>query len=177
MYRFIVLVLSLMIFSACSSYSTKKNITKSVISFNGGSFDDFEWDSSLDFNRTSWFNGITMSYDILIAKIEKKSKFSKWFDGSEKEYLDQCKSIYITAAYNKLGETSNSAYIKNEIESSGLKHISVSGFARHLKSHPNFQAWHLSFHKISAYCFDKMGNGPKVIKVVIPSFKTSNILN
>ncbi len=175
MFRYLIFALILTVLSSCASKS-HKNISKADISFNGGIYRDLEWTESLVFKRTSWFSGISMGHDILIAKLDKGSKFSNWLGKTEKEYLDKCKSLYVTVAYTKLGESNSMAFMMAEIENSGLKELSVSTFANNLKSHSDYEAWNLKFHKISAFCFDNPGSSPKKITVAIPSYKTSNIL-
>ncbi len=167
--KFIYQILFVFLFVACATNSSRRPVHNTQVKLSGGTYQDKEWEDELIFNRTSWFKDATMTHEILLSKLDSHSPFKSWL-GSEEGSLDKCSIFYIALVYSDINAKHNNGFIINQLESNGLKEISILDFSHHVKAHQNTQDWNLSKHKVVGLCHSKVVE--KGIKVEIPGFKT-----
>lgn len=164
-------VLFCVIFDGCSHYS--KNVIKTgTFSLRGGKSEETTWSESLLFNRTSWYSELTMSLDLLLAKIDAQSPFWKWLDSNEQKLVVDCSAFYVVMAYTLDSKVISHPEIKSQFEKSGFNEVLIPQFAKNLKAHPEFIPMGYQQHKIYGVC----QKGPvKSIEFSLPGYLTQSL--
>ena len=161
----------LFLLAACSSLSHNQ-ISKTEVGFTSGVAQSNSWDDVLIFKRISWFYGVKLSFDLLYWQADQVSPFSQWFSADEKELLLKCYPLLIGVSYSGDGDNFSQAMMKMEMEKNGFKNVSVSEFARNLKSHPHYFKWNLKRYKVEGFCRsqEKSIKG-RYVYISVPGFK------
>ena len=177
--RGFITIFLLLLVSSCASGPSNK-VRQKEIGITGGNFERKSWDDTLTFNRTSWYIGASLSYDLWLAKIDKSSPFTNWLESNKNQY-GECREFYVGLIYTNNLSTSVSlespASIKKQITELGFDEVSISPFKSHLSAHIVSQQWHLRNHKVAGFCYKKMSSIPKEIPISLPGYKTINALD
>lgn len=171
----LTIVLSLVV--SCASTTSNNKTTHTNVRFSDGVYEDKQWSEDLDFYRTSWYKGATLSYDLLLAKVDKSSPYANWFESSKDSYANKCKRFYVGLLYSSDLEPASITRIKSQISNKGYKTISISQFKSHISSHYVFEQWHLQRHKVVGFCYEGIGEPADRINITLPGFKEENVLS
>jgi hypothetical protein len=175
--RGLIIVMGVIAFiTSCASTRSNNKVTHTDVTFTDGVYKDKEWDEDLDFYRTSWYKGATLTYDLLLAKVDKNSAYANWLESSKESYGKKCKEFYIAMLYSGDQEPTSIAKIKSGITNSGFKEVSVAQFKAHISSSYVFEQWHLQRHKLVGYCYEGIGSPEDFINITLPGFKEENVL-
>ncbi|OIQ19099.1 MAG: hypothetical protein BM556_07390 [Bacteriovorax sp. MedPE-SWde] len=150
MNKFILLV-SIAALTSCASLN--KNMTKvGTAKIRGGIYKNTKWDSSLEFKRVSWFQELTMLYDVIYTEIPEESSFRTWFSRDERRRLKDCGQVFLSMNYSYTSEKISHSLFKAQMRDHRYEHVVAPDFTRSLKMHPDFQQLSLSLHKVNLYC-------------------------
>ena len=174
--KYILFFNLIFILQACSSFQNLNEAISGDVSFKGGRHEDYSWSESMTFQRTSFYRGATMAYDVLFHKLERNSPFTKWLDDSEKEHLNRCNTLIIAMFYVESMQPTSSAYLRKEIEKQNFKEILIPGFNQFLKNHPTYQQYYFYSHKITAFCGQSTIGQDKAITMSVPGFNKITVL-
>jgi hypothetical protein len=174
--RGLILVTTMMaLIVSCASTRSSNKVSHSDIRFPDGVYKDKSWDEDLVFYRTSWFKGATLSYDLLLVKLDKNSSFSNWLEKSKETYDKDCKQLLIGMFYSGRTEPASLAEIKAQVLKLGYKEVSVASFKDHVSSHYVYEQWHLTTHKLVGFCYQGIGTPSDIINISIPGFNQVNV--
>jgi len=163
---FIILLLQ-----SCSNLSN--NIVKEGdFSLTGGFHGEKKWNSTLVFNRYSWFHELTLYYDVMIADIDNSSPFYNWFSASEKRIISACKKKKIVMAYELDSRRVSHFMFEDEVKKVGFDKILTPNFEKSLNLHPDHERQSLQLYKSYVLCGSK---DVEKAQVSFPSFKAVNV--
>ena len=173
-----ILPLLFVLICSCSVYKTRNKVYNTNVNFMGGVYNTEKWSKSLIFQKNSWFQDATVQYEILITKMDRSSPFAKWM-GSDILRLSQCNEFYIALVYaniNAQGGTSvgGTSVLFSEFEKLGLDDVSLPEFSRQIRSHQNFNDWHLARHKVVGFCQKK--SNIQQIFITLPGYESHKVL-
>lgn len=161
----ITILLLLSFTLSCSIINrTRKNLNISTAPLKGGVFHDKKWNDKLIFKRYSWYSETILHYDILLAKLDTKSKFSNWLE-ADKYKIENCAEFYIALIYAKPLERFSKTYLITQIEKQQTKSYILPDFSAHLRSHPNLRDWGLDRHRVLGLCRNTLNKNPYVIDI------------
>lgn len=138
-------------------------IKQGEYTISGGVFENQKWESSLDFERTSWFKELTLTFDVFLAKIDKASPFYQWFSEDEKKMVESCldSRVSLTYAWDPMQVSRSSFY--DELEKQGYERLSIPTFHSNVKMHPNFARINVYLYKTSLICRKKLGSEKLIV--------------
>lgn len=157
---------------SCSTMS-KNFIKKGSLQLNGGVYLDKQWSDSLFFKRVSWHQELTLLFDLLSTRVDKKSSFHYWFSKHEQEAVAQCGDFLVVLSYALDSERISTAMFVEQMQYNGYERISIPHFAASLKLHPDFERHSLKLYRIYGLC--KKHHDQKSIIVSFPSFNNTRI--
>jgi hypothetical protein len=172
-----LIILSLFLLQSCTTFVGYNQEVTSSVDFKGGVHKDTKWDESMIFQRTSWYKGATMAYDILIHRLDRNSQFAKWLGESEMEYVNKCQSLLIVLLYTGDMQPTSEAMMKLEIEKNNYKEVNLLKFKQYLLNHQAYVTSQLFAHKFTAYCGQHVIGDSRIINMSIPGFKRVEVLN
>ena len=135
----------------CSSLNQNK-VARGTFNFHGGVSRSQEWSESLDFKRYSWFKGLTLVFDLLIAPLPPDSPFYDWASPGEKGALQSCHQTLVVLNYNQGHPRATQGVFVQQMEKSGYSKVGLPNFSRHLKMHPSYNESGLQLYRIYALC-------------------------
>jgi len=141
-----------LVLSGCAAYKSYNQTTEGLVILRGGVFGNETWDDSLEFERLSWYHGMSLYYDTLIYSPDKNSPFFKWFSDTEKEYLSKCRHFVVTAGYSADPTKISHVSFREQMKLNGYDDVVVNNFASFLKTHPSSSDWRLQNYKILGFC-------------------------
>lgn len=171
----LILILSFLVYG-CSSFQKVNDTVSGEVLFKGGKYQDFSWKDSMVFQRTSFYRGATMAYDVLLHKLDRKSPFVKWFDDSEKKYLSKCHTLLIGIFYVEATQPTSMAFMRQEITNQSYQEVFLPGLNQYLKNHPTYQQYYLFSHHISAFCSQETMIKEAPIVMSLPGFNKVKLL-
>lgn len=172
------MVNKIIIFLALASLSISCAITSQNTSANGefvitgGTSGNKIWNEGLVFKKKSWYKQTTLVYEVMLAEITKDSPFYAWFSTSEKSNLLSCKRPYILLDYTFDASILPRSLVREQLHAKGFKEVSVNGFSRELKNHPQYKISNLLYYKIKGYCLSSEKS--EALNLYLPGFQKSN---
>lgn len=164
----LVLILSAFFFSSCSNLT--KNMTK-VGSFvvRNGNYADKTWKENLSFARYSWYQEMSLQYDVMLARIESNSSFNFWFSADELKQINECADFRIALLYTlDSKKIAHSAFFE-QAEVANFHRIELMTFKKQLLMHPDSTENSLNLYQVYGLC--KKTKDLKPIVINFPSFQ------
>lgn len=179
MIKIIILITFLLSMSGCSYYKGYKGhnrADKMNVRIKGGVYKKSQWDDTLEFKRTSFYEGAKLTHDVIITRLDKTSPFYKWM-GKDKNMLTDCTEVFVALFYKDMNafRAVPISYIRNQVVEIGFQELVIQNFAYYLRQHYAFEQWVFNDHKIYGYC-NRSGIKTKKIHLVMPGFKQVNLL-
>ena len=141
------------IFCCLSCGNLSKNMIKQgKTEMRGGTKGSQTWNSDLVFSRYSWYQELTMVFDLLLARVDNTSPFYAWFSQSEKETFSKCADAMVSMTYALDQKKVSHQSFMIEMEKNGYNQLLVPGFESFLKLHPDFNKYSFSLYKVHGYC-------------------------
>lgn len=165
-------VIFLILGVSCSVRDTRKNFTHGDVSFVGGSYQEINWEESMNFKRYSWFSEASLRYDILLHRIDPSSKFVQWLE-RDKSLLENCNHLYIALFYSARNTDFKPTYFASQFEKVGYESLKLMDFDGFLKAHPAYQDWRLFAHKSYGFCKKDLNTNP--VKIKIPGYAPQKV--
>jgi hypothetical protein len=164
----------LVLFFLLSCSSLNKNMTKSgELSLKGGVFHNQSWSESLVFSRNSWFKELTLIFELLSTRIDKRSPFYQWLSETEKRSIANCEDSLVVVTYAQDPDRISRAMFIEQLKGLGYERFSLVNFGRHLKMHPHYETLSLQLYQVDGLCLEK-DRGEK-LTVRFPGFKEVNL--
>ena len=145
-----IFAISIFIFS-CSNFSTNL-VRRGELPLKGGRYGNQEWNQVLPFKRLSWYQGMTLVFDLLYTKVEQGSPFYRWFSQSERETLEQCQDHYVVMSYELDSQNISRRKFLNKVEKFGHRRIYLGHFERYIQTHPGGESLSLSLYRTYGLC-------------------------
>lgn len=170
MTKFFWAISILVLFGSCSNLS--KNFSKKgEFVLRGGTFQNSQWNKTLEFDRYSWFHEVTMVYDLIVARVDPRSPFYDWFSTAEKGTLANCSDSYLVVDYALDADRISKKMVENDAKRAGYEKIALNSFKSHLSLHPDVEALSLQLYDVYGFCYKgELSSREKVI-VRFPGFK------
>jgi len=167
--RSILILISLFFIFACSTLD--KNLVKADKYYvNGGVYKNLKWEDDLEFNRVSWFKELTLSFDLLYAKVPEESPFYNWFSKSERDMMKTCVDHKVVLTYAWDPMTISREQFFADMEEQGYERLSLPDFHTHVKMHPNFARFNIYLYKTHLLCRKKLMG--KSLTISFPGFQS-----
>ncbi len=138
----------------CSSLS-RNYIQTGELTLRGGVYNSQRWSDRLNFDRYSWFEELTLVFDLLLVPVDKSSPFYYWFSTSEKEALARCEKAFIYLNYVQDSDKISKGMFLKQMEKFGYSKIAITSFKQHLRMHPSYSYLSLKLYNTAALCLDK----------------------
>ena len=135
----------------CSSLNRNK-VAEGSVNFRGGISHSREWSESLNFKRYSWFKGLTLVFDLLVAPLPPDSPFYHWASPGERGALQSCHKVLIVLNYNQGHPRATQGMFVQQMEKSGHTKVGLPNFGKHLKMHPGYNESGLQLYRSYALC-------------------------
>lgn len=172
MKRIRLLFCFLLLFSGCSTLS--KNMVKSgKVNLNGGVKGQKTWHDTLEFNRLSWFQELTMYFDLLYTKVDSNNPFSHWFSTSERRMANSCKELYLVVSYSLDSKKISRNEFVQQMSKQGYKEIALPHFEQNLRLHPDYAQLSFGLYKFHGFCLKTQRS--KEPFLIFPGYGTQKV--
>jgi len=158
----------------CSS-STKNQIHQNQFFIREGNYQNKKWSDNLVFKRTSWFQEISMLFDVLSSEINSSSPFYEWFSAFEKSEISKCEHFVLILSYHLAETRLSEGMFVGELKKSGYQVIEIPHFKDNLKLHPDYLNELLEHYKIRGAC-RKASSGKLDLIISFPGYTPVNII-
>lgn len=163
-------VITLLVIMSCASFS-ENFVKEGRIFLNNGRFEGERWSDNLEFQRVSWFQELTLLYDLLYWEVDNLSPFYKWFDEFEKKSLSQCSQSFVVLNYALDSSKISKLDFFRSLENYQTRRFSVGQFRKYLANHPDYERFSLSLYEVSAICLESK----QAIEISFPNFRSVEI--
>lgn len=154
------ILISLISLSLTSCGSMSKNLVKTGdASFQGGTYKQSKWDESLDFKRYSWFQELSLLFDLLVAEVPSDSAFRQWFSASEQTIINGCQDFRVVMTYFLDSSRISETMLWSQAAQAGYERVSLGHFGPYLKLHPQYNRQSFHLYHVEGLCLPK-GGGP-----------------
>jgi len=163
------LLLSILLLSlgACSNL-TKNNVKEGDFKVRNGQSADKTWKETLIFKRLSWYQELTMQYDLMLASVEGASEFRNWFSPDEISQVNKCNDFKVVIAYSFDTKVLPYSYFNRQLDLADYKKIEIPEFAKKLRQHPDSSEFSLNLYTIYGIC--KTSNTNKPLELELPGY-------
>lgn len=159
-------------FISCSNLS--KNMTKSgTYVVRNGAYADKMWKENLVFERYSWYQEMSLQYDVMIAKLDANSSFNFWFSADELKDANDCADFRVVLLYTLDSKKIAHSSFFEQAESSNFLRLDVQAFKKQLLMHPDSSENSLNLYQVYGLC--KKTKDLKPIVINFPSFQEVTI--
>lgn len=147
----ILMVCLICLVSSCSSLS--KNMKKEgELTLRGFKLQESETKEELILKRYSWYQGLTLDFELLMSSIKKDSDFYKAFTLEEQKTLSKCDAVYIAFTYELTGKRLSRGHLLTQLQSVGLNDVVTPDFAKEMRMHPDFSGESLQLYRFHTFC-------------------------
>lgn len=141
----------------CAAVSTENRVGRSTNSFSGGTYEDTSWSEHLEFKRTAFYRGTSLTYDFYVTRFDPSSKFSAWLSIPEKNLVAECGTFLLSLDYNNWNSLIRHIDLRGEMEKNGYREVKLPYFEKQLRAHPNFLDWNLQHYRVQGFCKKTIG--------------------
>ncbi|MCO4792138.1 MAG: hypothetical protein KC493_00395 [Bacteriovoracaceae bacterium] len=164
----LIFITLFMLLASCSNLS-KNFIKQGKQNVRGGYSKNVKWDSTLSFNRYSWFHELTMMFDLMIVDLDENSPFYNWLSDDEKADVANCNRFQVALLYSLDDRRISKKDLLNQFEEQGHEQLLLSHFTSNFKLHPDLESMSLQLYDIYGFC--KKGiDSKKAPSVLFPGF-------
>lgn len=159
---------------SCANNMSQNNVVFSERSFTGGVYKTEKWNDEMLFKRVSWYQQLTLIYDVFIHKLDPQSKFKMWFSKDELEEVEKCGAeVLIVFHYAYESKKIPDRFFREEMSKNNFDEIFLTTFSKNLMLHPDTNRWNLVRHKVACFC--RKTRSEKTLTVNFPSFSEVSI--
>lgn len=138
----------------------------------GGQSGEKNWDSSVQLNHVSWFQELTLIFDVYYLETKKLNDFTTWFSDFENELISSCSTSYIALVYDLIDTRYSKKEFYQHLREQGFEVLEIPRFKSHIALHPDYEE--LSFNLYDAKLLCNKSTGKNAAKVILPSFQPVN---
>lgn len=148
---FLSLAFCLLFSSSCANLS-KNFVKEGSLALRGGVYQSTSWNDRLQFNRTSWFQELTLIFEVLSTDGKEVGPFESWYSTQEIQQVRACDKFTVILVYaSDSGKISESSFF-SELRAQGYERISIPEFGSHLRMHPDFERLALHLYRPYGLC-------------------------
>lgn len=168
--------ITLLFFAACttSNYRGQNRVSIDTVKFPGGVWKDKEWDETLTFQRTSFYVGAKLYYDVLAVELEEGSPFRNWL-GDEKDLVKECSHLYVIMLYKDVRRGISRSAFMGQVDNEKRDVVLLPSFERNIHEHFVSDELHFLGHRVRGLCHRGLGSTDDMV-VFLPGFKETSIL-
>jgi hypothetical protein len=143
-----------LILNGCANYSNlSKNMVKSgEFNLRGGVQGEKKWEESHIFDRLSWYQELTLYFDLIYTQIGPKSPFYNWFSKSEIRITRKCQELFVVISYSLDSKKISRQNFIEKVRQQGYEEISLPNFEKNLRLHPDYNELSFNLYKIHGFC-------------------------
>lgn len=178
MIRICLIFCFFLILNGCANYSnlSKNMVKEGTFNLRGGVQGEKKWEESHVFDRMSWYQELTLYFDIIYSQIEANSPFYNWFSESERRRTRKCQELFVVISYSLDSNKISSKDFMEQLSQQGYKEISLTNFEKNLRLHPDYGELSFNLYKIHGFCKKaKKGKKTKGANLLFPGYHTQNI--
>lgn len=164
-----ILALTLLLILGGCSNLTKNYVKKGDFKIRNGKIFDKVWKEDFNLKRVSWYQELTMQYDVIIGKIDSNSGFYNWFSADEKKQIANCSEFNVILAYSLNTNILPYSYLNEQLEVAGYSKIELNTFKRNLNQHPDANEYSLNLYKVIGAC--KTLTKENSLKLSLPGYE------
>lgn len=164
----ISILMMVLFLASCSNLS--KNMTKNgQFLVRNGAYAEKVWNENLVFNRFSWYQEMSLQYDLMIAKMPASSAFNYWFSADELKDVQSCTDFRVILIYTLDSKKIAHSSFFEQAEIANFQKIDIQTFKKQLIMHPDSSEQSLNLYQVYGLC--KKTKDLKPIVVNFPSFQ------
>ena len=149
--KLILQLILLSVILSCSNMS--ENVARHHhFEMKSGRFEKNTWTDSIIFHRTSWYQELSLVFDIFLYRIDATSPFFQWFSDSEKEKITSCEESFVSLSYQIDTNKITQSNYTEEMQKNGFENFVLTEFKRNMQLHPVFDKQNLKLYKIQGFC-------------------------
>ncbi len=133
-----------------------------------GVFADRTWTEHWTFDRYSWYQEMSLFYDLIIAQIPPQSSFNFWFSEAELKDINSCVDFRVAMIYTLDSKKISHTQFYEQMEFANYQRVDLSNFKKHLQLHPDSTEHSLQLYQIYGFC--KKTKDRRQIVVNFPGF-------
>jgi hypothetical protein len=151
----------------CSNLS--KNMTEEgTFYLSNGTFAEKTWKEDLKFERYSWYQELTMQFDLMVTKISPQSGFNFWFSKDELATLNSCADARVVLAYSHDTKMIPYSSLYDQFDKSGYTRVELLEFKKQLLQHPDSLMGSLRLYHVLGFC--KKSTTANQILITFPGY-------
>ncbi len=168
----LILLFAFLLTTSCSL--TGRNIVQeNDFELTGGSVGEKVWKNDLKLKRISWYQEMTMVFDVLLGEISNESPFYNWFSTSEKISLKQCSKSYLALYYSSSSDVISKKRFLKQVKLQGYEQFIMNDFQSALRLHPQYVSNSFQLYDVAILCAKSEIEGP--LKLEFPNYRTISI--
>ena len=161
---------SMLLFSGCAS-NTISYVKSGEFVLSEGRSGIKIWDKDLKFKRTSYLNGMTMVFDILISDSLKGSPFVSWLSNESQNEMKNCEYPFIVGIFSGRDfKVNNHDVFKQVLKESG-RFLDSYDFVRNFSFHPSYSRNSFNIYRFELVCLDI----EQPVLITLPGFETIRV--
>ncbi|MCK6594790.1 MAG: hypothetical protein L6Q33_06290 [Bacteriovoracaceae bacterium] len=162
-----ILIMTLVL-ASCSNLS--KNMTKSgQFIVRNGTYAEKVWNENLVFNRHSWYQEMSLQYDVMLAKLPANSSFNYWFSADELKDVQNCTDFRVVLLYTLDSKKIAHSSFFEQVELANFHKIDIQTFKKQLIMHPDSPEHSLNLYQVYGLCKKTKDLKPMILN--FPSFQ------
>ena len=145
------------------------------MAISGGYKDQLKWEDRLEFKRISWYQELSLVFDVLITPVSDTSPFQNWFSAGEKRMIAPCKDFYLVLTYALDEKKISEGTFRDQMAKLGYDQWALPDFSAYLVNHPDYERLAMKLYHLHGFCrvSEKAEQGPLVIR--FPNFPEKNL--
>lgn len=154
--------------AGCSNLS--KNMTKTgTFVVRNGNYADKSWKENIMFDRYSWYQEMSLQYDVMMARLAPNSSFNFWFSADELKEVNECGDFRLVLLYTLDSKRIAHSSFFEQAEAANYQRFEIMTFKKQLIMHPDSTENSLNLYQIYGLC--KKTKDLKPIILNFPSFQ------
>lgn len=167
--QFLTSLLVTFVFAIGCSNLTKNMTKNGSFVVRNGTYADKTWKENIVFERYSWFQEMSLQYDIMIARIAPNSSFNFWFSADELKEVNECADFRLLMLYTLDSKKIAHSSFFEQAEAANFSRLEIMTFKKQLLMHPDSTENSLNLYQVYGLC--KKTKDLKPIMVNFPSFQ------
>ncbi|WP_372654001.1 hypothetical protein [Halobacteriovorax sp.] len=167
------IILLIAILTSSCSLTGRNIVQENDFELTGGSVGEKIWKDDLELKRISWYQEMTMVFDVLLGEISEESPFYNWFSTSEKVSLKQCSNSYLALYYSSSSNVITKRSFLKQAKDQGYDQFVMNNFASALKLHPQYVTNSFQLYDVAILCSKSKREGP--LRIEFANYRTISL--
>ncbi|MBL6990823.1 MAG: hypothetical protein ISR65_13645 [Bacteriovoracaceae bacterium] len=173
--RKLLFYLTIVTLLATCSHSSKHSIQKGTFTLDGSVYNEQHISKDLSFNVTSWYQELTLLFEVQLSRINHDSPFFKWFSSYEQKIVRSCTDFLFTLSYSLNPRKISQEMFLKQMDKNGYQKILIPQFMAVFKMHPEFDKRALGLYKAYGLCKKSKILGKNIVKIDYPGFVETQV--